>query len=365
MMILRCVPFLIIAASSTAQSVWTLRATPAHTGTYRPAGKPGVYLIPTGEVNDNDGTQIYLRSVDGILWSRVTLPEIDQSDTSRATLICLNGKFIGLSSQRGVWTSADGLSHSRTYTQTGQNFQPRGAAFGNEKWIVTLGNGDVLWSEDNAASWERIVTPASVANDIAFGNGFFIIKTGNASILSAHGITWSVGPKIEGENLCYAAGRFRTTERYSTSGVSWLPASMPGGGFNLRAGDIGFLTWGNFDPEPLIYESTPSGTWGPPTGSGVLNWISDLSYCGNLWIAVTVNGKVITSPAPPVESPALNITPAVRLSWQSMTGRSYLIQRSANQTTWIDQASMLGTGAVMEWFAPASQSREFFRVQVK
>ena len=46
--------------------------------------------------------------------------------------------------------------------------------------------------------------------------------------------------------------------------------------------------------------------------------------------------------------------------------RRHVIQRSSNQAAWTDATgAMLGTGGVLAWTAPASASREFFRVQVR
>jgi len=101
----------------------------------------------------------------------------------------------------------------------------------------------------------------------------------------------------------------------------------------------------------------------------VLDYLSDAAFCGDLWIAVTNTGKILTAPiptVPPPIAPQLIASPALRLSWQSQSGRSYIIQRSADQMAWSDYTGiMLSTGGIMEWLAPASSAREFFRVQVR
>lgn len=356
--------------SAFSQSAWSLRTTPSSFELYRPAGKKGVYLVPTYETNANN--RRYLRSTDGVNWVGTYLPDI------QIALACENGRFVGIQdSPAQIWFSDNGSTSTGVTSVTGGNlsdFYPISIAYGNGTWIITGDDGTVLRSANNAVSWRLYPTPAASLGEVVFGNGKFLIKTSNpASITSSDGITWTIGPRVPGyDTFCFADGLFITDTHTSADGITWdeigPEKQNPNPSTSLVAGSNGTaLSWSR-DSQPLfsVYES---GAWHGPYPSGILSYIRAASLCGDMWVAITENSKVLTSSLPtlpPPVAPLLSITPALRLSWPSVTGRSYLIQRSTNQTTWTDYTgTMLGTGATMEWLAPASASKEFFRVQVR
>ena len=369
---------LLLALPAFAQSVWTQRTTPTGTAEGTPAGKPGLYLVPTRQTNTDGTLQRYFRSLNGTSWTSTYLPF---SSFQHLPLTYANGRFAGFDSSvlpPRLWTTTDGLTYTATTSVTGgslSDFYPAGIAFGNGVWLMTGAAGTVLRSTDNAATWRVRTTPADSLDTIAFGSGKFLAaaQNGSASLLSTDGTTWTIGPEIPGPTHIYAGGKFLTETHFSIDGLEWSPLpepELPPESFYvpaLIAGSNGTaLTWSH-DTQPAF--SYYDGTWHGPYPSGVLSGIRNVALCGDLWIAVTESGRVITSPTPALPAPvapALNIAPALRLTWQSQTGRSYIIQRSLNNAAWTDYTgTMLGTGAVMEWLAPASASREFFRVQVR
>ncbi len=370
-------PLLVLCLSNwvSAQSVWTLRSTPLSGRCYKPAGKPGLYLIPTAEISVAGDRQRYLRSTSGLTWNSVYLPFADGVD-----LVCENSRFVGIQTfpDTRIWYSDNGTTFTAVTSAAGgdlSTFLPADITYGNGVWIMTGTNGWVLRSIDNAASWRFHQTQAESLGTVRYGGGKFLARAGNpASLISPDGITWSIGPVIPGDSFCFAGGRFITGSHRSPDGLNWteIPAGelAPSGLQSppLVGGNNGTaLSW-NLDAEPAFYHYA-AGSWGGPYPSGVLSNIYDAALCGDLWIAVTVNSRVLTSPVPalpPPVPPLLNVSPALRLSWPSQTGRNYLIQRSTDQITWTDYTgAMTGTGGSMEWLAPASSTREYFRVQVR
>lgn len=358
----------LLSIPASAQTVWTLRNAPAYDWLASPAGRPGLYLVASGSYTSS--VPPFIRSTDGASWTPSPL-------TLRADkLYCFNNRILGfdteysstLGSSRGLWITDDGLTAATVYTPAaGEVFRPAAAAYGNSTWVVAGDNGRVYYSKDNAATWTGTPTPAGFLRTIAFGSAQFVASDGAGIITSPDGITWTVRatPSVVVDYpIVYAAGRFQTKSSYSTSGITWSALSVNNPAGNIVAGTSNFLAFSG----ATFYTST-TGAWSQAQAPIIADSIVDAALCGDLWIATTYSGKLLTSPAPglpPPTAPALNITPALRLSWQSQTGRSYIIQRSVNNTAWTDYTGiMLGTGAVMEWLAPASASREFFRVQVR
>jgi len=357
----------LLALPVAAQTVWTLRSTPPNEGLYRPAGKPGLYLIPASGLYSAENLYPYLRSVDALQWQSVTLPG------SRVAVVCYNGRFVGADECNGIWYSDDGLSATMSYVPTGSCISPNAIAFGNNTWLIAMGDGRVARSSDNAVTWQFIDTPAASIDNIVFGGGKFIGVADNGSVHSPDGLAWTIGATVPGAQLSYEAGRYVTLSHSSTNGTTWspltgssiLPVPQP---YFLRTGNGRFLTWEYGAQPPKLYTAT-TGAWSSAITAPILDYLTDVAFCGDMWIAVSHGDRILTSPIPTMPAPvapALNIAPALRLSWQSQTGRSYIIQRSVNNTAWTDNTgTMLGTGTVMEWLAPASASREFFRVQVR
>ena len=231
-------------------------------------------------------------------------------------------------------------------------------------------------SPDNAVTWVSIASPAASLLNVVFGAGIFIAYSPGsaASIQSPDGLAWSIGPAVPGGTLevAFEAGRFQTRTSYSTNGQTWSaltgPAIPQANGESVRAGNGQFLTWGRSTSPPPFYTST-GGAWSGPYTAPVLDEISNAGFCGDLWIAVTGGTKLLTSPIPSKPAPVpppLTATSAVRLTWPSEAGRTYLIQSSSNNATWSDASGLIvGDGTTQNWTAPASAGRQFFRVLVR
>ena len=364
--------FLISPVSALCQEVWALRTNPSGYSLQTPAGKPGLYLIPSDGWNET-GLSVYLRSTNGVLWTTQELPNIT------VPLACHNGRFVGIGytssgTKNQPWFTDNGTSFTRSTlrdTPLSSDFSPLRITWGNSIWLIADTRGRLLRSIDNAATWQLIQTQTDDIDELLFANGKFVAFTSGATLQSTDGQTWTIEAAAPPGDVCAMAGRFFSSFHSSTDGVTWneLSASeiRPVETKFPRASATGLLTW-TFTAQPYFHYFN-GNQWTGPFPSGVVSRIKDAALCGDLWIAHTFSNKVLTSPTPaltPPTAPALTIAPAVRLTWTSQTGRNYVIQGSSNQTAWTDATgAMLGTGGVMEWTAPASASREFFRVQVR
>ena len=172
-------------------------------------------------------------------------------------------------------------------------------------------------------------------------------------------------------------GRFRmpTYNWISPDGINWAK----GTGTDIPPNGVGgFVAGGDrlvgFDsgrpPSSYTYDGV---AWdGPHTALPILGE-GAFGFCGDLWVMAAPTGNnsawILTSSIPgrPLpQPPVVTISPAIRLSWQSESGRSDQIQASGDNQTWTDSGGLfVGDGTRLEWTAPASEVRQFFRVQAR
>lgn len=112
-----------------------------------------------------------------------------------------------------------------------------GVAYGENKFIVGGGDGNLLWSTDNlGTSWNQASPPSELTgnesfNSIAFGNNMFLTTYGNGKLLYSNGgVFWHDNNLSDGSihtnNVHFANGRFWLTGSNgylasSINGESW------------------------------------------------------------------------------------------------------------------------------------------------
>ena len=193
-------------------------------------------------------------------------------------------------------------------------------------------------------------------------------STADGQLISSDGIAWTVKPNPQrvyglgsGNGLFFSYNKFS-----SDSGLSWQELLLP----NSDYPNVISTTSGNFVSAKgsKIYTSPDLQIW-TERASGIADDLRAISFCGDLWIAVSSSSLITTSPvvgAVPLTAPPLTIVPAVELKWPSITGRRYQIQGSVNNTSWADVGMpMLGNGSELRFTAPATDARKFFRVEVR
>ena len=131
------------------------------------------------------------------------------------------------------------------------------------------------------------------------------------------------------------------------------------------AGPVSFLAIGNTGEVGVSSNLTTRAS----KPADITGSLSCAAFCGDLWIAASSEGRIVTSPmvgAPPLISPPVNIKPAIELSWPSVTGRQYQVQGSADNIGWANVGQpLLGNGSTITFTAPANESRNFFRVDAR
>ena len=349
-----CILTTILLSTSEAQEVWTHRySAPTNARLEAAAGVPGLYLVPTGFYT-------YLRSRDGISWSSVSLPS--------ASLMAATPSGV-LGAGDTIWSTVDGLTSVTLFRPSGERaFNPRGIASGNGCWIVITMEGEIIRSADGwGGPWSNQLSPAGTLSGIAFGGGIFLASAGNSFVTSSDGIAWRLKANPDrvviqgfGNGKFYGLGQFSTD-----NGNTWEAfAGTSGSNVLVRNDSAQFVA---VTSNRQLFTSQNFISWTPRESE--ITDLSNVSFCGDLWIASSTTGRISTSPvmgASPATAPAVAISPAVEIKWPSITGRRYQIQGSANNATWADVGMpMLGNGSELRFTAPATDGRKFFRVEVR
>ncbi len=105
----------------------------------------------------------------------------------------------------------------------------------------------------------------------------------------------------------------------------------------------------------LGFEVISTDTGGPSTSITI-----DEIRVGYLWADVV-------PPAPVELVPQVTISPAIKLRWQSQTGKTYQPQYSYDLATWFDLGSTVtGNGQLKELFdASETDSKKFYQIQIR
>jgi hypothetical protein len=369
---MKITPCLILwcALPSSAQEVWTQRYYNATNVEFSPraiSGKPGLYLVSSNSYN---GTA---RSTNGVTWS-------DSGSSPGATLLFTAGDTIFGFYQTGlvigiIWRTTDGLSYPPVILGNLSNIgnPSRPFAAGNSCLIIITSSGGIYRASTPDGPWLPQLSPSDYLDSIVFGNNLFLASDSSGNLIqSPDGITWATlnvncGGRLRG----FLNGIFFTSSgTYSTdNGATWndRPADYPTGGSTNRAigaGAGGFaIPVGN-----TIRTSTNYLTW-TARPSGLNAEIGPIAFCGDLWVAASPGGRIITAPvagASPIPIPTLTITPAIALTWPTVAGRRYQIQTSSDNLTWTDSGLLhSGTGTPFQYLAPATNPHQFYRLQTR
>lgn len=191
-----------------------------------------------------------------------------------------NGRFVAVGSRGGTVISTNGLDWADAH---------RAGDAGNRS-AVAYGNGVFVASEDGALSmssngvdWQAINVGLGIdlyAYKIAFGNGRFVVRLGDASVMvSTNGLAWEnvtvVGWDYGGSDISFVNGRF-VVPRYqlildtigygfawSIDAVEWDFQSTP------AIDDVGLLACGN---DLCVGFSRYSADWLLLSSNGV-DWV--------------------------------------------------------------------------------------------
>jgi len=169
----------------------------------------GVF-VAVGTSNVVDGPDVAYRSVDGLSWSEVLLPDASTGDTVLFDVTFADGMFHVVGTADGgvnsLWSSSNGLDWTRQPMGGDETSSPRVVAGGSGR-IVALSSGRneasvYRWvSMDEGASWD--LAPAftqSDMEDIEFGRGIYVAVSsqGAVAVSTDGGESWTLNSPNNG-----------------------------------------------------------------------------------------------------------------------------------------------------------------------
>ena len=322
--------------------------------------KQAKFVVVAG--GNSSGSDRAAYSVDGINWSRATMPY--KADWSK---VCYgNGKFVAVAGGISVAESAGvyyrKLNNKAAYSEDGINWKiaalPYEASwievcYGNGKFIAIagavqnydgedkfIGNLPVnmgAYSEDGI-NWKAITLPdKKYWRNICYGNGKFVITGADIVAYSNNGINWKSAtlPDISDgkywSRICYGNGKFIAVVEfgniaaYSNDGIIWRTTILPNDAWihNICYGNGKFIeiphAINNYDAEGYMNSSCSNKTaysedgiiWQTTTLPTSMFWIS-LCYGNGKFIAINgtniavysndgINWKVTILPDLPIK----------------------------------------------------------------
>jgi hypothetical protein len=307
------------------------------------------------------GTNIVLRSADGVTWARQSIAA--QHEWLSGITYC-KGQFVAVSAWGGILTSTDGVSWVQRYSS---GFNLYGVAYGNGQfvavgyldWTTTTNYQEiytpVILTSGDGASWVEHQPGVSAVgaglSQIAYGNGLFV-AVGTAYADGSPDSTYATPSSI------YAVTPLILT---SSDAVNW--AEQPSGPEpeSLRSiayGNGQFVAVGMLGH---ILTSSDSVNWVRHQSGAQLALLSAVTYGDGRFVAVGSGGTILQS-GPIV---TLGISPTtsaglVSLSLAGPTGLGYTIQSSVDLISWRDLTNFTSTQATTLILDPQPDSGQAF-----
>jgi len=208
-----------------------------------------------------------------------------------------------------VYTSADGVSWRRQNSPALTQWL-RGVAFGNSTFVTVGENGFIATSPSNGNGWNKRDSGTTTnLNRVAFTSGFFTAVGENGLTLTSvnNGLTWSSEPTGATNDLFHAAGgdgaqlviggdEVRLKNSLGWSNQLAQPDGPPAWtyyanlglpSFFLIAGHSGMIIEG--------YTTNGSSYFWLPTADSIRQWLFDVAWATNLYVAVGDRATVMTS----------------------------------------------------------------------
>lgn len=170
----------------------------------------GGVFVAVGVSNIVDGPMVAYRSVDGLTWAEVALPDASTGDTRLFDVTFVDGTFHVVGNADGdvnsLWSSSDGLTWTRRSMGDDATSVPVVVAGGSGR-IVALSRGSnepsvYGWvSNDGGASWDfgPAFTQSSM-EDIEFGRGIYVAVSsqGSVAVSTDGGQSWTLNSPNNG-----------------------------------------------------------------------------------------------------------------------------------------------------------------------
>jgi hypothetical protein len=234
-------------------------------------------------------SNVLKRSVNGVDWSDVTLPEYGSWLN-----IHWNGQRYMLAPNSGdrVLTSTDGQNWTAQDLPGNVDFAQ--VHYFNNTWLVfSSANPTYYYSTNNGTTWNSGTLPGSYAfYTTSPGPNRFVIPVYDYSsqtielLSTTDGINWVVNNDVLGSNLAtyiaYGNGRYVMTAytganmAYSSDGLSWTTIPTPSAsGYQLKFvnGRFIFVDYDSSSGSNVFHTSTDGITWTPGTTQSTETWL--------------------------------------------------------------------------------------------
>ncbi len=246
-------------------------------------------------VGDN---KTILISTDGVSWP---LPSSGTRNTLNEVAYGA-GKYVAVGEYGTVLTSTDG--DSWVYRTTGVTTELKKVVFGNDRFVA-IGRDIVLVSDSGAGiKWNNYFDKdRGSLNDLAFGNGVFVGIGGFGRLLaSVDGKVWQK-QKLEGRvrlrNIIFADGKFLLIGRNnifeSSNGYSWQQVSANNRSLSTSITAANGLLVGVGDYGTIEISTVESADRWSVQYSGTTNSLKNCAYGNGIFVAVGVQGTILTS----------------------------------------------------------------------
>ena len=215
-------------------------------------------------------------SISGSIW---TTPERNTSVEIPTGIIWANNLFILLNYSYHIFTSTDGLVWTKKPSLASDMQYPSSITYGNGMFVIVGKENDnkvYVTSSSNGKTWTKPVKITDeyqvYGREITFGNGIFVITTGNGTISrSTNGINWTTPKKVgdtQWNSIAYGNGKFvavgfNGNVTTSTDGINWSNIKQIGNtNWNkITYGNGKFLICGN---NGYVASSSDGSTWSTP-----------------------------------------------------------------------------------------------------
>ena len=179
-----------------------------------------------------------------------------------------NGYIVAVGQNGKAQRSLDGITWVDSPISVSSAIELRSIAAGTNQLIAVGDTGTIRSSHDGGASWSAVST--------SFGAIMWAV--------ASNGPTYIIG---------YQGGLILRSD----GGVTWTQVNTGVGAisfFAVAAGDSKWVVGGDYGVMCISYDA--GNSWTVITAKPTTDRIDEILYANNIWIAVSIDGKVISSP---------------------------------------------------------------------
>lgn len=299
---------------------WTQRAAGLTTSALNDVIFAGGKFVAGGDAGN------VLTSADGVTWSRSST----NTAYSLRTIVHNGARYVAVAIRSGSTTDRGGALYSDDGVTWTLASMPAGtgqvlaAAHGNGRFVGVGENGRIYGSSDGATWTEASTGITNHLRSIAFANGMFVAGGDSGRILtSADGVNWTNRslPTTAGmTSVTYHAGRWHAvngtlTGYTSADGVAWTRSISIAGTPNLpvvRLKSVGDLLLSGSINGNVLFAETAESWAAHQLDATTATSINGVAAGNGLFVSVGSRGLVFTTTQPPANDAPPLLAPSLR-----------------------------------------------------